>query len=475
MKSFPSQNPNRRRFLGQASCSAIGTTSLLSALINLRLTGTLAASDDDGGEDEDYKALVCLFLAGGNDSFNMLAPIDSAIGYPEYTAARQAVALPQASFLPLGDPLPAPDGRTLGLNAEMPELKALFDENKASFVANVGTLVERVVKADLTNGMADLPLGLYSHSDQQLHWQSGLPQDRSPLHGWGGRMADLLRDLNGESRVSMNVSLAGVNLFQSGSATTLLVREIDEVPEIRTWRTFGFRHRRAAIESILDQEYQSAFARSFAASKRDAIAASAEYRAALEAIDPLATTFDSNNPLSSQLKAVAETIAARDELSKKRQTFFVEMGGWDHHGGLENHPAMLGQVSQAVGEFYRAMVELGLENKVTLFTASDFGRTITSNGRGTDHAWGGHQFVVGGAVEGGKIFGRYPSLDLGNDLDTGRGRFIPTTSVDEYVADLALWMGVSPTNLAGLVLPNLSNFHDVVADGPPLGLISGTP
>ena len=474
MNYHSNQTVNRRRFLGQASCSAIGTTSLLSALVNLRLTGTLAASDGDD-EHDDYKALVCVFLSGGNDSFNMLAPVDLEVGYPEYVAARGAVALPAGRFMPIGGPLPSPDGRTLGLNAEMPELKNLFDQNKAAFVANVGTLVEPVTKAQLTNGLASLPLGLYSHSDQQLHWQSGLPQVRSPLNGWGGRLADLLNDLNGESRVSMSVSLSGVNLFQSGAVTTLLSRYADEVPEIRKWNDTTFSPRRTAIESMLDEEYHSAFARSFSSLKKDAIAASSEYRQALEAIDPLATTFDSTNVLSAQLKAVAETIAARDELSKRRQTFFVELGGWDHHGGLQNHPAMLGQVSQAVWEFHSAMVELNLEDKVTLFTASDFGRTISPNGRGTDHAWGGHQFVVGGAVDGGKVFGTYPSLVLGNELDAGRGRFIPTTSVDEYVADLALWMGVSPSNLTELVLPNLLNFHDVVVDGPPLGLMSAEP
>lgn len=460
---------NRRRFLGEASCSALGSTSLLSALINLRLTGTLAASDDNGSDN--YKALVCVFLAGGNDSFNMLAPVDEDRGYPEYLATRKSVALPRESFTPLGDPLPAPDGRTLGLNREMPEIKALFDGGKASFVTNVGTLVEPVVKSDLRGGMVNLPIGLYSHSDQQLHWQSGLPQQRSPLNGWGGRLADLLNELNGESRVSMNVSLAGVNMFQSGATTAVLARGADGIPEIGGWNQYRHRFRRAAIESLLDQEYQNAFERSFAASKRAAIAASAEYRAALEALDPIATNFSADNGLAQQLKGVAETIAARDGLLKKRQTFFVQAGGWDHHGSLDEHPAMLGQVSEAIGQFQQAMVELGVEDQVTLFTASDFGRTLTSNGGGTDHAWGGHQIVVGGAVEGGKFFGRYPSLELDNELDVGRGRIIPTTSVDEYVADLALWMGVAPRNLSDVVLPNLSNFHDVVADGAPLGLL----
>lgn len=459
---------NRRRFLGQASCSAVGTTSLLSALINLRLTGSLAAAEEDG---DDYKALVCVFLAGGNDSFNMLAPVDEELGYPEYLAARGEVALPRTDFTSLGSPLSALDGRTLGLHQEMPELKALFDSNKAAFVSNVGTLVEPVTKTEVLNHGANLPLGLYSHSDQQLHWQSGLPQNRSPVTGWGGRMADFLNDLNGESRVSMNISLAGLNLFQSGETTSVLTRSSSNVPEIRNWQRFVFRHKRTAMESMLDTEYYNAFEKSFAGGKKDAIAASAEYRLALGGQDPLVTEFNSANRLANQLKAVAETIAARNTLGKKRQTFFVELGGWDHHNGLDEHPAMLGQVSEAVGQFYQAMVELELADKVTLFTASDFGRTLTPNGNGTDHAWGGHQFVVGGAVDGGKIFGEYPSLDLGNSLDTGRGRFIPTTSVDEYIADLALWMGVSPGSLSEIVLPNLGNFHNVVEDGAPLGLM----
>lgn len=463
------QYVSRRRFLGQASCSAIGSTSLLSSLINLRLTGSLAAADT--GEGEDYKALVCVFLAGGNDSFNMLAPVDSSQGYPEYLAARAEVALPQANFTPIGDPLPSPDGRTLGLNAEMPELKALFDSGKASFINNVGTLVEPVTKLEIQNQSAKLPLGLYSHSDQQLHWQSGLPRNRSPLNGWGGRLAELLDDLNGESQVSMNISLAGMNLFQSGGSTSVLTRGPANVPEIRLWNRWVYRHKQQAQESILNAEYQNAFERSFAATKRAAIAASAEYRAALEAQDPIVTEFNSTNRLAGQLKAVAETISARGPLAKKRQTFFVELGGWDHHNGLQDHPAMLGQVSEAVGQFHQAMVDLELENQVTLFTASDFGRTLTPNGNGTDHAWGGHQFVVGGCVDGGKFFGDYPSLELGNNLDTGRGRFIPTTSVDQYVADLSLWMGVSPTNVRDLVVPNLANFHDVLQDGAPLGFM----
>ena len=470
MKKSPSNSRSRRQFLGELSCSSIGTGSLLSSLINLRLTGSLAAASTP--EEGDYKALVCVFLAGGNDSYNMLAPVDDE-GYTQYAAARDGIALPKEDFSALPGALPDPDGRTLGLHSEMGELHTLYTEGKAAFVANVGTLIEPTTLAAMGDGSAKLPLGLFSHSDQQLHWQSGLPGTRFPANGWGARMADLINSLNGESGVAMNVSLSGISMFQSGGATSLMTRSSRAVASLTDWEKPNFLHRRTALETMLDAEYRNVFERTFASSKKDAIAVSAEYLEALAAQDPLSTVFTEGNSLSEKLKAVAETIAARDSLCKRRQTFFVQMDGWDHHSSLGQHPAMLGMVSQAIGEFQAAMAELELEDDVTLFSASDFGRTLSTNGGGSDHAWGGNQFVVGGAVNGGQIYGDYPELALGSILDTGRGRFIPTTSVDEYAADLALWMGVAPSNL-NLVLPNLGEFYDASTfevNGPPLGMM----
>ena len=465
--SFTSRS--RRQFLGEASCATVGTVSMMSALLNLRMTGSLAAASDSPVGD-DYKALVCVFLAGGNDSFNMLAPVD-ATGYAEYEAARGGVALPVEDFTSLGTSLPLPDGRNLGLHSTMPELHGLYTAGKAAFVSNVGTLIEPTTLATIDSGNVKLPLGLFSHSDQQKHWQSGLPQERSALNGWGGKMSDCLNDLNSDDIVSMNVSLAGYNLFQTHGSLSIFSRSSAGLPGLVDWDKPSYLSRRTSMETMLEAEYHSIFQRTQAALKKNAIEAIAAYKEALQLQGPLQTTFDSANPLSVQLKAVAETIAAREDLGKRRQTFFVQIGGWDHHTGLDKHPAMMATVSQAIGEFQTAMVELGVEDQVTTFSASDFGRTLSPNGSGTDHGWGGNQFVVGGAVDGGKIYGEYPELALGNILDTGRGRLIPTTSVDEYAADLALWMGVPSSDLH-LVLPNLDRFHDVIVDGVPLGLMS---
>lgn len=460
---------SRRRFLGEASCAAVGTASLLSSILNLRLLGDLAAAE--APDNDEYRALVCVFLAGGNDSFNMLAPVD-ATGYAEYAGTRGVVAVPQNKLLPLGGALP--DGRSLGLHDSMPGLKSLYDSGKAAFISNVGTLVEPTTLATYQNGAAKLPLGLFSHSDQQMHWQSSLPDSRAPGAGWGGRMGDLLDELNGAGPVSMNVSLGGINLFQSGAEVVPFAIGATGAVELSFWNSGSYLPRRQAMESIMDAQYQNAFERAFAQMKRNAVDANAAFKTALAAAPVITSPFTAANSLSAQLQMVAKTISARTPLSKKRQTFFVHMGGWDLHGSIEaNHPGLLSTVSVALSEFQAAMAELGLEDQVTLFSASDFARTLSTNGSGTDHAWGGNAFVVGGAVNGGHVYGTYPELALGSSLDTGRGRLIPTTSVDEYFAELALWMGVSPSNLP-LVLPNLSRFHDPLS-GPPLGFLMGDP
>lgn len=457
----------RRQFLGEGSCASVGSIAALSSILNLRMTGSLAAAENP--PEEDYKALVCVFLAGGNDSFNMLTP-SSGEAYHDYAAARGSLALLPDDLTEFSESLS--DGRKLGLNKNMAELVSLYEGGKAAFVSNVGTLVEPTTVAGIQAGTVKLPLGLFSHSDQQLHWQSGLPDTRSPNSGWGGRLADLFSELNGVSGVSMNISLAGINLFQSSNTTTVFSKAVGSVPGLNNWDTPSYLPRRQAIESVLNAEYENVFQKTFVAKTKDAIASGQEYKAALDAADPVMSPFSADNPISMQLKDVAEGISARSGLNKRRQTFFVMAGGWDHHSSLEPHPAMLAQLSQAVGEFQAAIGSMGLEDKVTLFSASDFGRTLSPNGTGSDHAWGGNQFVVGGAVNGRKIYGEYPDLALGSLLDTGRGRLVPTTSVDEYFAELALWMGVSKTNLP-LVLPNIGRFYSLDEDheDPPLGLM----
>ncbi len=454
---------SRRRFLGQAACSAISATPVLSTLLNLKMTGNVAAQSSD---PDDYKALVCLFLAGGNDSFNMLVPSGTS-EYADYRSARSDLALARETLLPLAG---THNNKTLGLHPGMTETKSLYDAGNLAFVTNVGTLVEPTNLTQYQNQSVRLPVGLFSHSDQIAHWQTSVPDTRSGL-GWGGRMADILQSGNSNQRISMNISLSGTNTFQSGSQTVsyeispsgngaqvLTPYTDNDNPTVSNLST-------TAINSLMDVNYQNLFQQTFAQRNKDAIAAGQEFSLAIAGTSPLAATFQANQ-VSQSFQMVAKTIAARQALGMRRQTFFIMFGGWDHHDEvLIAQGGMLPIVSKGISEFTAAMTELGIGDKVTTFTASDFGRTLTSNGEGSDHAWGGNHIVAGGAVKGGAVYGAYPDLGLGNSLDTGRGRLIPTLSTDEYFAELAQWFGVSNADLT-TVFPNLSRFYSVGAQRP---------
>ena len=475
---------SRRRFLGEASCAAVGSSSLFSTMLNLRMASSAAAQALPSGPslsaqqlqgEDDYKALVCIFLAGGNDSFNMLVPNDNS-QYGEYAAIRSDLALPQGNLLPLNGT--TADGRSFGLHPSMPEVAQLYNDGNLSFVANVGTLVEPTTKAGIESGMANLPAGLYSHLDQIMHWQTSVPDKRTGF-GWGGRTADLLKSLNDNDTISMNISLSGINIFQTGQSVT----EYSIVPwaENGAIQVFGHdddgwaRHvwQNAAIESMLDLEYLNLFDQTFAQKTKGALAGSDLFASGLAGVGPFATSF-SDNEVSSSLHMVARTIAARQTLGYRRQTFFILFGGWDHHDEvLNNQVEMLSVVSKGMQEFYAALGEIGMRNNVTTFTASDFGRTLVSNGQGSDHAWGGNHMVMGGAVNGGRIYGDYPSLYADNPLDTGQGRLIPTTSCDEYFAELALWYGVDRSELS-TVFPNIGRFYDTSATDRPVGFMQKT-
>lgn len=454
---------NRRTFLGQASCAAVGTTALFSTVLDLGMFNVLA------GSAPDYKALVCLFLNGGADSFNMVVPRGPA-EYAEYAQVRRDLALPQADLLPI---TPATsDGKEYGLHPGLAEIQTLFGQNSLAILSNVGTLVEPMTLSQFQNGTAARPLGLFSHSDQQMHWQTSIP-DRRNASGWAGRMADILGAINSNPNIAMNISLSGSNVMQTGDVTSHYAITENGSRGLRDYGGLSpqAQIRTQAIDSLLGMTYQHLFERTFAQRMRGAIDAHLEFSAAINALPPLQTVF-SDTPLSRQFRMVAQTIAARQTLGLCRQTFFVEVGGWDHHDDvILNQEAMLPIVSAALSEFYSALVELGVENEVTTFTASDFGRTLTTNGRGSDHAWGGNQIVMGGAVSGGEMYGTYPSLYDGNSLDTGRGRLIPTTSVDEYFAELALWFGVPRQDLE-LVLPNIRRFYDPGSSAPPIGFVA---
>lgn len=464
---------SRRRFIGQASCAAVSAVPLLNTLLNLKLAGSVAAAEPGAGE---YRALVCLFLNGGNDSFNMLAPRGAA--HALYAQVRQDLALPDAgqpggllAINPVVDP-----GLALGVHPSMPELQQLFEQGDACFVANVGTLVEPTSKAAYEAGTANLPLGLFSHSDQIEQWQTSLPDTRTGV-GWAGRMADLLKSLNGNDRVSMNISLSGSNVWQTGLSVFEYAITSDGAVGLQGYRSDYTNEnalqqiRSAAVDSQMAQSYSNLFAETFASAKRDAMDAYELFASATDVTLPAGATFP-DTALGRQFRMIAKVIAGRGALDVTRQTFFVGYGGWDHHDEvLGNQQVMLGYVSQAVGAFHNAMVLLGLQDQVAVFSASDFGRTLTSNGQGSDHAWGGNHFVVGGGVQGQRIWGTYPDLAQDGPLDVGRGRLIPTISVDEYFAELALWLGVSKASLP-LVLPNIGRFYDTSSANWPVGFLA---
>lgn len=451
----------RRSFLGQASCAAVGTTAMVNTVLNMGMFNSLACGP------ADYRALVCLFLGGGIDSFNMLVPRGTA-EYGEYAGARADLALPQEDLLPIATA--TPNTREFGLHPGLGDLQTLYDAGNLAFIANVGTLVEPTTLAQFQARSVDLPLGLFSHADQAMHWQTSVPDDRNAA-GWAGRMADILQSCNTNQNISMNISISGSNVFQSGDITAHYTIGPNGSTGLRDYDGSSLEDqvRTEAIDGLLGLQYQNVFEQTFAAKMRGAIDAHEEFSAAIDALPPLATEF-SDNGLSQRFRMIAQTIAARGLLGMRRQTFFVQAGGWDHHDEvIANQENMLPVISRALSEFHAALVEIGAADDVLTFTASDFGRTLSSNGRGSDHAWGGNHIVMGNAVHGGDVYGQFPDLYSGSSLDTGRGRLIPTTSVDEHFAEMALWFGVPAADLE-LVLPNIGRFYSA-GSGVPVGYL----
>jgi uncharacterized protein (DUF1501 family) len=354
----------------------------------------------------------------------------------------------------------------------MPEVQSLFNAGKAAFVANVGTLIEPTTREQYESGNHSLPVGLFSHSDQIMHWQTGRPGERNS-HGWGGRIADLVQSMNANENLSMNFSLSGRNQFQSGQNTVdFSIRPngnvgINGYDNDNAYYTL----RNAAIDNMLDAEYQDVFEQTYVNTLRNSKEGSVQFTEAINSLPEFATQF-SESRFSEQLKMIAKVIAARGTLGFSRQTFFVNFGGWDHHDGVvEKQAEQLPLVSAGLGEFNAALEELGISDQVTTFMISDFSRTLTSNGNGSDHAWGGNLMVMGGSVNGGEIYGEYPSLELEGPLMLRRGRLIPTLSSAEYIAELALWFGVSPGDIVD-ILPDLPNFYNPYSENYPIGFMN---
>lgn len=512
-----SRSFSRREFIGQASCAAVGSLGLLSTLLNLRMANSAAAQGLPSGDPKDYRALVCLFFAGGMDSYNLLLPAPaSGAPYNTYVTTRGGIydavansdglALPSASVLRLAAHASDPFGYGVhprcADHAGSSGMASLYGQGSLAFVANVGTLAERITKTTYNNSTARRPRGLYSHSDQVQQWHTSAATEARTI-GWAGLAADLLHAGNQDARVSMNISLAGNNTWQTGRAvfnynisSTGSSLPSDYASPLATpvvGTTSRSAIRTAAIDNQLQQEYQNLLDRTFAQNFRDSIDASAAFKDAFDASTlatlfpgdpgyvppapytaPVSTSSRGNDPavsLGQQFKAVLRTIKVRQDLGLRRQTFFLNYGGWDHHDEvIASMDRMVDVVNRCLAAYWQGLGELGLREKVTLYSASDFARTLTSNGAGSDHAWGGNAFVLGGAVNGGRVYGSYPDLALnGPAVVTSRGVTLPAVSVDEYFAELALWLGVSPGQLDS-VLPRIRNFYTPGATGP-LGLM----
>ena len=460
-------NISRRNFLGKASCLALGSTSLVSTLNNLKFINAASISSSSV-LDSDYKALVCIMLSGGADSHNMLVPRESGM-YDIYRNSRGNVAINREDLLILNN-------TDYSVHPAMREIRDLFNTNKLSFISNIGTLLQPLRKDEVLRNESNLPLGLFSHADQIKQWQTSLPQSRESI-GWGGRIADMMSSMNGSTDISMNISLSGNNIFQTGHESL----EYAIHPESGSLAIDGHKHqsgmgafdraRMRAVDNILDAHYNDVFQKTYVDVINTSRQASAKFSEALDDAPYMGDLFEYND-FSNALQMIARTIAVREKLGMNRQIFFVDFTGWDHHDELlTTQIAMLRVLSKGLQSFDKALDRLGVSEQVTSFTCSEFGRTLTTNGDGTDHAWGGNVMVMGGAVEGGKIFGEYPILELNSDYELGgTGIMLPTTSVDEYFAELALWFGVEKSELK-TILPNISEFYDTNLTAMPVGFL----
>jgi len=449
------QATSRRAFLQRASVLSMAGAAAPWAL-NLAAMSEAAAATAT-----DYKALVCVFLYGGNDYANTLVPYDQA-SYDAYYRMRPAVAYLRSELDPFRlDPTVAlPGGRQYALAPELSPLFKLFaTDKKLGVLLNVGTLTRPTFKSDFTGKSLDLPPKLFSHNDQQSYWQSAA-QPEGASAGWGGRMGDKLMGGNVGSSVFTCVNVTGNAVFLSGqSAVQYQVSTAGPVVLAAGPGNplFGSQSCADALVKLITAERSQVLEKEYNVITDRALKSGAVLGSALASGPAIATVFPTDNTLAAQLKMVARMISTADAIKVKRQVFFVALGGFDTHDGLKtDHPPLLTAVADAMAAFQAAMVELKVDKQVTAFTASDFGRTLTAND-GSDHGWGSMHFMLGGAVNGGRYYGVAPSVANDDNDNVGQGRLLPSTSVDQYAATLGKWFGVSDTDLLD-VLPNLKTW-----------------
>src|ERR1700730_4968810 len=437
----------RRDFMRLACCSAAGA-SLVGGLSKFGLVSALAQGTTD------YKALVCIFMFGGNDGNNMVGPIDSR--YTGYLQARATLALPQGQLLPLQ----SGNQSIYGLHPNMPELQSVFNNRKnLAILANVGTLVQPTTQQAYQK-YQNLPENLYSHSDQQDQWQSAQLVG-TPTTGWAGKLADSVQStFNGGAQFPPILSISGNPVFCTGITAQPFTMNPGQTPGLQGIGTDAASQARfLAVQQLLTFDNGLSMVQSANTVTGQAVQYAVVLADALKNVPALQTKFP-DTYLSQQLQQVAKVIAARSALGMGRQIFFCSYGGFDTHSDqLVQQIELMTELSQGMSAFYQATGELGVANQVTTFTLSEFGRTLQpgTNG-GTDHAWGNHQVVLGGAVKGNTVYGNFPTLALGGPDDAGNnGRWIPTTALDQYAATMATWFGVSNANLP-TIFPNLANF-----------------
>ncbi len=482
----------RRAFLRQSSCAALGITGVVNTLSQLTLTRAALAQTTI---PSDYKALVVLFLYGGNDSNNMLIPRMGHPAYNDYKNGRGALGILDSSDPAYVAGRPASialsgAGAGYGVHPSLQSLASLFSSGQLAFVTNVGTLAYPITRTQYNAGTVPIPVQLFSHSDQQIEWQSSVP-DKPFQSGWGGRVADLLKQkgFSGD-KVSLSISISGINSLQVGSdviqysvspsgaitlagygtnnigygnaqnangaylttATGARLKAFDEIT--------AFTH-----QNLLEESYNSTVRRARA---NEAVVGAAFTAAATSGVDIETIFSGATTSLGTQMKTIAKLIAGRDTLSNRRQIFFCSVSGYDTHTDqINSQSSLMTELSNSLSAFSNCMTALGVNDKVLTISHSDFTRTLTPNSSdlstaGSDHGWGGHHIVMGGPVNGGQIYGAFPSLKVGTDLDAGtssRGRWIPTTSVDQYAAVASRWLGVE-SNALSAIFPNLGRFND---------------